>query len=560
MAIELRMHARRRSKTSWAAIMLGLALPGLMSGCASAPITDPITEAQNPKRSPVQRLEALRQAWADVDAGRIQAAAVRPETKDIAWSPASAPGLRMEAFELLMRNPSAEELEDTRRMIKLRLPRETNPAVVAYLCGVVAEREWTDASPAVVRAWSQPMGALSDEKRPERRALESLHPGRDARDVVMGVFLDPREPGDEVADQAAAAKSPTEANSRTERADEIADRHRRVRADAWTVLDRLDPDGTFRLRAIEDPTVTPSESSKATWVALKAGWSDLHALPRTGDEVAWLVQLHDDASEQGRAWWSAARAAAALVKTKQAREHPHGFDLRHLEPMRLRNASNSSWADRTSDDLKAEIAAAIADRETYRRDKRDGSDFTSEPIDDRFQTWRSGLSWADAMTIQVIDEALQAPETAEELFRQVALDREDRGTEYGGALAAITSSATGISPQTERGETRFKWTMYVPRAGARESDEKFIAPMDMLNQTARSLAHYHFHVQRPRNSEYAGPSGGDLDYAKRHGRTCLVFTSIGEDVLNADIYFPNGAVIDLGEIRRPANSNTGGRP
>ena len=73
----------------------------------------------------------------------------------------------------------------------------------------------------------------------------------------------------------------------------------------------------------------------------------------------------------------------------------------------------------------------------------------------------------------------------------------------------------------------------------------------MIEQGDRSLAHYHFHAQEPRNSSYAGPSPADLAYAARLGRTCLVFTSVGSDTLNADLYQPDGVVLDLGELRRP---------
>jgi hypothetical protein len=73
----------------------------------------------------------------------------------------------------------------------------------------------------------------------------------------------------------------------------------------------------------------------------------------------------------------------------------------------------------------------------------------------------------------------------------------------------------------------------------------------MIEQGDRSLAHYHFHAQQPRNAKFAGPSPGDLAYASRYGRTCLVFTSIREDRLGVDLYQPDGTIIDLGEIARP---------
>ena len=55
--------------------------------------------------------------------------------------------------------------------------------------------------------------------------------------------------------------------------------------------------------------------------------------------------------------------------------------------------------------------------------------------------------------------------------------------------------------------------------------------------------------------DYSGPGQGDDEYADRLGRSCLVFTSLSNDSLNADYYQPRNAagfvVVDLGEIRRP---------
>ncbi|MEL6796707.1 MAG: hypothetical protein AAFO89_07765, partial [Planctomycetota bacterium] len=44
------------------------------------------------------------------------------------------------------------------------------------------------------------------------------------------------------------------------------------------------------------------------------------------------------------------------------------------------------------------------------------------------------------------------------------------------------------------------------------------------------------------------PREGDLNYAALYGRTCVVLTSIDDGVMNVDVYFPSGAVIDLGVI------------
>lgn len=81
-------------------------------------------------------------------------------------------------------------------------------------------------------------------------------------------------------------------------------------------------------------------------------------------------------------------------------------------------------------------------------------------------------------------------------------------------------------------------------------DDVFVASSDMIEQSDHALAHFHFHVQRWSNRGYAGPSWGDLEYALRHGRICVVFTGISRDELDVDVYFPSSEVVDLGSIRR----------
>jgi hypothetical protein len=64
------------------------------------------------------------------------------------------------------------------------------------------------------------------------------------------------------------------------------------------------------------------------------------------------------------------------------------------------------------------------------------------------------------------------------------------------------------------------------------------------------LAHYHFHAQEYKNSEFAGPGKGDIDTADRLDFNFLVFTFIDEKTLNVDFYQPGGVVVDLGTIKR----------
>lgn len=488
-----------------------------------------MTDAANPRGSERQRIAAIEQAWAEVREGRVAAAAIRPETKDIAWSTTNPASVRLAAFDALLADPDPASLEETRGLVRLRLARETNPIVVAYLAGVAQKRSWTDASPALVRALSQSMPGVEPLDRPERRALLALHPQRDFNDIVWGVFLDP---GPE------AAQTP--------------DGVRRARLDAWTVLDHNDPNGTFRRERIADRPSTATSSSadveksiRPILDALLAASRDLRVLPGHGDELAWLLDLLASSEKLDKDWWQSATCAVASLDA--SRTGP--LHLRHIEPIRWATHHRAAWLwlDRAA--LLSEIGSRLDGRDHHTRRARDYEGLAPRPIDDRFESWRDDLSWGDALAILVVDEALRSPGIAAALLEQAEKDREDTTTEYGGVLIAREESATNGSPQAPEASPDFRAVLFVPRPGQRESDQKFIASVDMLAQSHRALAHYHFHAQRPRNAEYAGPSGGDLLYATHQGRACLVFTSVADGTLNADVYQPGGATIDLGEVR-----------
>ncbi len=503
-----------------------------IAACQSPPPSDPVTQAANPRGSERQRIAAIERAWAEVRSGKVAAAAIRPETKDIAWSTANPASVRVAAFDALLADPDAASLEETRALVRLRLARERDPAVVAYLARVAQDRDWTDASPALVRALSQPMPGVAALDRPERRALLALHDQSDVRDIAWRVFLDP---GPE------AAQTP--------------DGVRRARLDAWTVLDQEDADASFRrerlateslaIQGANPATPDADKSLRPIIDALRAASHDLRVLPGHGDELAWLLDLHASADKLDKAWWQECTSAVAALDPSLS----GALHLRHIEPVRWATRHHPAWLSLDRAALLTEIASRLDRRQHHSRRARDHEGLAPRPIDDRFESWRGDLSWGDALSILVVDEALHAPGVAAALLEQAEKDRQDSTTEYGGVLIARQESPTSAPPQSAEASPDYRAVLFVPRPGQREGDQKFIASADMLAQSHRALAHYHFHAQRPRNAEYAGPSGGDLHYATRQGRTCLVFTTVADGTLNADVYHPGGATIDLGELR-----------
>jgi hypothetical protein len=254
-------------------------------------------------------------------------------------------------------------------------------------------------------------------------------------------------------------------------------------------------------------------------------------LPETRDELAWLTSLRSTRTPAHQEWWT--KTAAIVGTLDQSRTGK--LSIRHLEPIRWSAAYHPEWLNTSRESLLSELASRLEGRKLRPRTEREPGE--PRPAPQTLADWRDRLSWGDAISILVTDEALRRPEIAAALFAQAAMDKEDRTAEYGGLLRAE--------------ESTFGIVLFPPRPGARRGDNEFVASIDMFAQGDHALAHYHFHAQDMHNSGYAGPSAGDLDYADRYGRLCLVFTWTSTDILNADLYTPEGAVIDLGEVSRP---------
>lgn len=462
---------------------------GLQSG------TDPLLVAKDPEASIQQRIRAIDRVWDDVLAGNSDRHTTREALKSIVWT-RQPTQVRLKTIEVLLSDPTDEGISDTRNMLRLRLPTETDWAVIRAIGDAAAKRGWTDLTPALIRSYARFVVQPSDDERPERAALERLHPGVPVEDVVFRVFVESSGTED-----AAVAK---------------------VRAAAWELLSRLDADGSRRraLLAASDE----ADASDPTLTTLRAAASNLRAVPLTGSELDWLLQLREDS-----AWWAQAAAAIAGLSDEQTT----GFALRHAEPVRWAAAHRPEWlaADRAA--LLDELAARLSGRRVHERDAETGSAFGARR--ERLKDNAKKLVWGDVLAALVIDEALRDPAVVAALMQQTIEDRRDTSTEHGGVLEWFEGAG-------------FRAVHYPPRATQRVNDRTFIASDDMFRQSPRALAHYHFHVQDVRNGPYAGPGPGDLEYADKHGRSCLVFTSIDSSILNADYYLRGGAVVDLGEI------------
>lgn len=503
-----------------------LLVAGLLGACSSTPdgsrtSGDPLLDLRNPALTTEERSRSASIAWGEVEAGVRARERTRATFKDLAWSRQTAPLLRAQLVDHLMSDTDPDGARDSLRLAQLMLPREPSPRVAAVICHLAAARGWTDLTPALVRSLGDDRLPGAFEDRPEVFALRSLHPERSLEEVVFGVFLDP---GEDPTGREAAVLRWTD----------------RVRQDAWGLLARLDEDRSLRPGFLRDAVASGGalepESQELARDLLDA-WESHRVLPETAMELEWFRSILrptlPELAEANGGWW---RQCAEAVRA-QPDVRTEGLRLRHLEPMRWASLHEPALlrADRAS--LLATLRARLDGRDTNTRTKEIGN---ASRRKERLRDWEDSLTWADLLTIVVVDAAVRERGAVATLFQHAELDRDDRTTEYGGTLEPDPSS-----PE------RYRVLLFRPRQAQRQGDNAFVASDDMLRFSDRALVHHHFQVQRSHNEAFAGPSLADLAYCERSGRTCVVFTSIARDRLGVDIYQPDGAVIDLGEIERP---------
>ncbi|MFN0012477.1 MAG: hypothetical protein ACKVS8_12630 [Phycisphaerales bacterium] len=471
-------------------------------GCSSAPKEpplDPLSAAKSDALSIEDRSASLDRVWAE--AGGSPAA--REALKSVAWMARAPSPVRVHALELILADPADPDGVDTRNMMRLMLPVEPDMGVIGFISRTAAERRWTDLAGPLVRSYSRNVAAPADVDRPERAALVALFPADTIERIVFRVF-------------ATAAGGEGRELERGEKA----------RTAAWELLSRLDVDGSIRASLLDGET----GGGDALLETLRAARRDLGAVPLTSSQLEWLQTLRNTADTrhgaERKAWWAQAAAAVASLRPQQ-RER---LALRHAEPIRWASANRSEWMSLDRDQLATLMRTRLAGRPKAVRNMRDNG------ISDSFIDNEERLVWADVLTVLSIDDAIRQPGVVKPLFTQAEQDRADTSTEYGGI----------IRPDAARPDT-FAAVLYPPRATQRTGDTRFVASDDLLEAGATALAHYHFHVQRVNNAEYAGPGPGDMDYALDQGRACVVFTSVRAGVLNANYYQP-GLSVNLGEV------------
>lgn len=480
-------------------IACGLLGPAPAARAADPPPLSAITDA---KAHTGASIKAIRRAWAAADAGEADRAEIREMLKKAAWARSRFYEVRIAAIDELLADEA--NLADTRNMLRLMLPTETQWNVIDLLGRTAADRGWRDHTTALVRCWSRPVIEPTDDERPERKALERLHADRPVEEVIFAVFA------------GEASLSPETRG--------IADSREREQQDAWALLRRLDKTGARTVALLSQPGVADEDATLAT---LRAAARELHVIPDSPEQVAWVTRLHADAY---RNLWAECSAAVAALSDEQRM----GLQLRHLMGLRWAATQRSNWITSDRGQLLSLLEATLKPR---KRHVRPSSATASRRAPEALRTWRDQLSWGDALLCLIAAEAAEDPALARVIFTQAEDDRADTSTEHGGVIDGVPGG--------------FAVRLFPPRPAQRAGDRRFVAPPEMIEQGVDSIFHYHLHCTSRDNADYAGPSDDDITYARSQGRSCLVFTFVGANSINADYYQPSGATIDLGTLKRP---------
>lgn len=478
----------------------------LLAGCGGSSKSEsaaaPLAALSDAKAHTGAQEKAIRAAWGEVRAGRAEANEVRELLKKVAWARGRYYEVRLAALqELLADEPN---ITDTRNMMRLMLPTETNWNVIEFLGNTGADRGWTDLTTALVRCWARPVDEPTDDQRPERKAIEQLHPSRAAEDVVFAVFAGDPSLGPETRG--------------------MADSREREQQDAWALLRRLDRSGERTVALLAQPG---SASDDATLGTLRSAARELGVIPDSPEQVAWVTRLR---TEPFAAVWSQSAAAVGALSAEQRR----GLSLRHIMGVRWAAANRSAWMQASREDLLTNLESSLEGRKKYLRAAA-ATAGSRQP--ESLRTWREKMCWGDALLCLIAAEASEDSGLTAILLTQSEDDRRDTSTEYGGV---IDGGATG----------GFAVRLFQPRPAQRMGDRRFIAPSEMIDQGVDSIFHYHLHCTSADNADYAGPSDDDIAYAKRQGRSCLVFTCVSRESMNVDYYQGDGVVIDLGTMRK----------
>ncbi|MEM6458114.1 MAG: hypothetical protein AAF710_01850 [Planctomycetota bacterium] len=398
--------------------------------------------------------------------------------------------LRLRAVERL----AAEAPDALRVGVGTRVVRIDEPAVLARLGRLAAERGWHEWVGPLLARYARPMPGVAEADRPEAGPLVRLVAATDAAPPPPLGF---DHPVDRTLLQFLARRGPAhEADARR----------------AWVVLARRHPPADLHARLAAAPDLGAATP-----------------LARLGDATRWLDRLPATAAgwDRLRTWADDPdRRDAAVAATAGARRWAGatgpGVELRHLPVLTRTDGDRLPPPDR----LRGEVNRRLAGRRFVPR-------FDRPRVDPRRVA--ATLGPADLRLLDAVLDAMDDPAVTAAWFTQADADHAEPTTEYGGVL---TWNAAG----------RFVAAAFPTEF--RAGDHKYVTPRELVTATHTGLAHYHFHAQQHDHADYAGPGRGDLDFTDALDAATLTLTFLDRDTLNVDLALPGRVVLDLGTVTR----------
>jgi pimeloyl-ACP methyl ester carboxylesterase len=172
---------------------------------------------------------------------------------------------------------------------------------------------------------------------------------------------------------------------------------KRARADAWSLLCRLDKDHS-RTRALLAGSPDVASSTDPTMLALRESALELKSVPATGEQLDWLLELRKPERSK---FFGAAKDAIAGLNDEQIA----GLELRHASGVIWAAANSPEWLRMNRAALLAEVSKRIDPQKHHRRtaDTAEGAPMPKESI----AAFDAKLVWGDALLLLISTEALR---------------------------------------------------------------------------------------------------------------------------------------------------------
>ena len=455
--------------------------------CSGGQVKDPAKVLTDSTQSPSRHRTAL--AMLQVQGNELL---TRQVLKHMLVANNFAPESREMAYEeLLELDPEALQ-----GILEIRLPRSDRLMWRAWVCGRIADQQWLEMTPTLIRAWARPMPGWVDEPedRPERLALVEMYGEDQLPAVLLQVLMD---------------SNPITASN--------------LRARCWELL--IQEGKKEELIALLNSSDIDSNDGMLT--DLRDLSRDTGVIPRNREEILWARYLF---MPEHREYYQGILEAIGSV----SEDRRNALELRDLAVIHAAANHDPSLLTQTDDELYTRL------QEFVKSQKRTipSADFKGWPgkYTESLHEVRGEIGWGDLAAMLLAVQAMGVEEVRSHVFRYAEEDRSDKDTEYGGVIAL-----------DEKG--RFELLEFEPRM--KTGDNKFQATQAMFEKGYTSLFHFHFHAQSYDNSQYAGPHIGDMTYARNTRANCLVFTFLNSKTMNVDFYRHGRVVVDLGQIRRP---------